>query len=417
MCNAPQPKEAKDWLTEKQYRLADFFDRWWDSYKQNPAHYLTEEQYKAVNALRCCRTEAYGVDHYVCPDCGEITQIYHSCKNRFCPTCSWKDTMQWAEKIKSQMLALPHRHVVVTLPHQLNGLIKRNGKELLDILLRTSSDIFKDWMGHKYHLKPGIISVLHTFGETKEYHCHVHMIVSWGGIDKATNALKPIKGTYVNYDFLKAKFRHKFEDRLVAMFDDELLQHSFPDRVSFMRFLKRINQKRWVLHLEPPMEIPTQVIRYIGRYSKRACLSEYKITKMEGETISFRYKDYKNKDIHNKPIERELELHYRDFFPRLLQHVPLKYFRLVRYYGLYATRSTIPGEYLYMEEKALESVNKDHPESLSAQNNEENPLVCSHCNTRKVYLHTTIKNRNKRELVSYQRACLINDQLPIECVA
>ena len=417
MCNNPHPKETKGWQAIKQYRLADFFDRWWDSYKQKPAHYITPQQYKAVNALRCCRTEAYGVDHYACPDCGEITQVYHSCKNRFCPTCSWRDTMKWAEKIKDQMLALPHRHVVVTLPHQLNGLLKRNGKELLDILLRTSSDTFKDWMDYKYHLKPGIISVLHTFGETKEYHCHAHMIVSWGGIDNATNALKPIKGDYVNYDFLKDKFRHKFEDQLVAMFDDELLQHSFPDRVSFMRFLKRINQKRWVIHLEPPMEIPTQVIRYIGRYSKRACLSEYKITKMEGETISFRYKDYKNKDFNNKPIERELELHYRDFFPRLLQHVPLKNFRLVRYYGLYSNRCTIPQEYLYTEEKVLESVNEDHPESKSAENSEENPLICSHCNTRKVYLHTTIKNRKKSEVIIYQRACLMNDPIPIECVA
>ena len=183
-------------------------------------------------------------------------------------------------------------------------------------------------------------------------------------------------------------------------------------------FMKvRILQKRWVIHLEPPMEIPTQVIRYIGRYSKRACLSEYKITKMEGETISFRYKDYKNKDFNNKPIERELELHYRDFFPRLLQHVPLKNFRLVRYYGLYSNRCTIPKEYFYTEEKELESVNEDHPESLSAETNEENPLICSHCNTRKVYLHTTIKNRKKSEVIIYQRACLMNDPIPIECVA
>ena len=101
------------------------------------------------------------------------------------------------------MLSLPHRHIVMTLPHQLNQLIKANGKELLDILLRTSADTFKDWMAHKYNLKPGIISVLHTFGETKEYHCHVHMIVSWGGIEKTTGELKPIKGEYIDYDFLK----------------------------------------------------------------------------------------------------------------------------------------------------------------------------------------------------------------------
>ena len=99
---------------------------------------IRPEQYKAVNAIRVCRTAALGVDTYVCPECGEVSEIYHSCKNRFCPTCSWRDTMLWAERVKKQMLNIPHRHVVMTLPHLLNPLIKRNGKELLNVLMKTS---------------------------------------------------------------------------------------------------------------------------------------------------------------------------------------------------------------------------------------------------------------------------------------
>jgi hypothetical protein len=96
-----------------------------------------------------------------------------------------------------------------------------------------------------------------------------------------------------------------------------------------------------LLILEPPMNMPEQVIRYIGRYSKRACLSEYKITNIEGEYISFKYKDYKQKDDKGKYTEKIMRLHYDDFFPLLLQHVPLANFRLVRYYGIYATKSKI----------------------------------------------------------------------------
>ncbi len=408
---------AAAWKDEKHFRLATFFDRWWDSYKLSPAHFISPEQYKAVNALRCCRTEAYGVDHYACPDCGEITPVYHSCKNRFCPTCSWQDTVKWADKLKDSMLSLPHRHVVVTLPHQLNGLIKRNNKELLDILMRTSSQLFKDWMWHKHHLKPGIITVLHTYGETKDYHCHVHMIVSWGGIDPDTHRLKALKGLYVDYNFLKDKFRELFEKQLTALYDSGLLQHSFADLQSYTRFLQRIRKKRWILHLELPMDIPTQVIRYIGRYSKRACLSEYKITGMEGESIRFRYKDYKHKGLDGKPLEQELELHYRDFFPRLLQHVPLKNFRLVRYYGLYANRSTIPQEYLYREGSEAEIIKEAHPEQESELQEVENPLVCSHCHVNKVYLYTTVKKRNRSQVIVYKRALLQKMKLPIEQVA
>ncbi|MDA3906242.1 MAG: transposase [Bacteroidales bacterium] len=394
MCSTHPPKSATSWTGEKKYRLADFFDQWWDIYKQSPTEKITAEQYKAVNAIRVCRTEALGVDYYACHDCGEITKVYHSCKNRFCPTCSWQDTTKWADRIKNQMMDLPHRHVVITLPHLLNNLIKANGKYLLDILFRTASGILKDWILKRYGIKSGIISVLHTFGETKGYHVHVHVIVSWGGIKATTGALKSIESDYVNYDFLKKKFRIKFEDELVKMYEDNTLVHGFDDDRAFFGFIKQLNKKKWILHLEPAMEVPTQVIRYIGRYSKRACLSEYKLTKMEGEVIAFRYKDNKDLDKRGKPKEQEKEFHYKDFFPRLLQHVPLKYFRLVRYYGMYSNRSQIPEEYLYKESDNTEINEQERWEELQEEKTGINPMLCKHCDTVKIYLYTIFRKRD-----------------------
>lgn len=411
MCTSHTCKEEKAWYGDKKYRLADFFDQWWDVYQQSPKEPIFEEQYKAVNAMRVCRTEALGVDYYACPDCGEVTKVYHSCKNRFCPTCSWQDTLKWADRIKKQMMDIPHRHVVMTLPHQINHLIKENGKQLLDILFRTASDTLKDWIGHKYQIKPGIISVLHTSGETKDYHVHVHMIVSWGGLDKQTSTLKPIEGEYVNYNFFKKKFRCKFEDELIAMFDNHTLQHHFPSRVKFLQFIKHMNKKRWIIHFEPPMELPTQVVRYIGRYSKRACLSEYKITKIDGENISFRYKDNKTKDSNNKPIERVLELNYRDFFPRLLQHVPLKYFRLVRYYGMYSNRADIPEEHLYKETDDQETNTQENWEMLQVEKTGTNPLICSVCQKRKVYIYTKLSSKRKNKTLIFKRMILNNTKV------
>jgi hypothetical protein len=327
----------ENWKVKK-FTLAEYFQSWWDRYVKSPNHFITPEQYKAVAAIRACRTEALGIDHYVCEQCGEISQVYHSCKNRFCPTCSWKDTMQWAEKMEKMMLDIPHRHVVFTLPHKLNDLISHNKWELLSALFTAAAEAIKDWIMYKYNLTPGIISVLHTFGETKMQHPHIHMILSWGGVNK-NNCLEEIKGEYVNYKFIQTKFRCKFEDKLVKMFDSNTLEHKFSDRIEFLRFIKRVNGNSWRVHFEPAIQIPEEVIRYIGRYSKRACISEYKITNIDGENISFKYKDYKNLDFYGKPIEKVETLNYREFFPRLLQHVPLPYFRIVRYYGAYAART------------------------------------------------------------------------------
>ncbi len=412
MCSPKTYDKTTSWTGEKKYRLADFFNQHWDKYKQSPTELITPEQYKAVNAIRVCRTEALGIDYYACPDCGETTKVYHSCKNRFCPTCSWNDTLKWADKIKSKMMDLPHRHVVMTLPHQLNTLIKKHKKELLSSLMRVSADTFKDWMLHRYNIMPGIIAVLHTFGEIKQYHVHTHMIVSWGGINKKTSTLQAIESEYVNYDFMKNKFRCKFEDELFAMFNKGIFDDDFSNEIEFKHFIKHINKEKWIIHLEPPMEIPTEVVRYIGRYSKRACLSEYKITKMEGEYITFKYKDNKAKDNNNKPIEQELKMNYREFFPRLLQHVPLKYFRIVRYYGSYSNRAKIPEEYLYKETQTKEQ--KVQPqeswEELQIAKTGINPLICANCQKRKTYLYTKLKSRSENIAVIFKRIILSKNE-------
>lgn len=418
MCEHHQHIEPEH-FQRKRFRLADFFNMWWDEYVKNPAKFIEPEQYKAVAAIRVCRTEVLGVDYYACPDCGEISEVRHSCKNRFCPACSWKDTIEWSEKIKSQMMNIPHRHVVFTLPHQLNGLLTANPKELLNFLARNAADTFKDWMKAKYNIKIGIIAVIHTFGEKKNLHPHIHMIVSWGGIDYKTGELVTLEGkeqAYVNYSFLQKKFRCKFEDEFIALFDSGKMNHKFANRQEFMRFVKKINNKNWQIHLEPPMECPASVVRYIGRYSKRACLSEYKITNIEGEYISFRYKDYTDRDENGKAIEKELRLHYRKFFPLLLQHVPKPYFRMVRYYGAYGRFQNIPDEYKATDdEQLLETIETEYKQS------DNNPKFCGACTKPKEYIYTIVDLRKKGDRtepfdiqkhkhLNYQRLDLLPDE-------
>jgi len=384
------PCENKEVEPRKKYRLADFFDVHWDTYLKNPKEFVRPEQLKAVNAIRVCRTAVLGVDIHACSECGEITHTYHSCKNRFCPTCSWGDTIKWSEKIKGKMLNVKHRHIVCTIPHSLHPLIKKNRILLLSALMRASGKTFTDYFENKYNIKAGVILVLHTFGETKDYHVHTHMIVSWGGICKKTGSLKEIQNEFVNYEFIQKKFRCKFEDELIGLYDNDELNHGFKDRVSFMNFIKQINKKDWRLHLEPGIDLPEKVIRYIGRYSKRACLSEYKITNIEGEYISFKYKDYKDLGEDKKPKEKILTLHYSDFFPRLLQHVAPAYFRIVRYYGVYSNHGKIPEEYFSKSQKEVE-------ETTEEELQKRNPLYCDNCQQDKVYIMTIFDRRARKE--------------------
>ena len=387
-------------IKKKKYRLADFINAHWEDYVKSPKTRILPEQFKAINAIRVCRTAALGIDVYACPECGEIKEIYHSCKHRFCPTCSYQDTVEWANRIHQKLLAVPHRHITCTLPHELIPLIKLNRRLLFGILQRSAAHTFTDWINSKYKLKTGVTSVSHSFGEQKTYHPHAHMLVAWGGIHNENHQLIKINSSdFVNYKFLKKKFRHKFEDELFIAFDKKKMKHHFHTRKEFETFIKSINKKDWIIHLEKPVDNLLNLIKYIGRYIKRACISEYKITNIEGDYISFRYKDYKDRDANKKAKEKILTLHYYDFFPRLLQHVPEVGMQIVRHYGAYANRVKNAAQHLTVTRNTRVD-----------NSNKGKTIICKSCNVEMIYSYTYIKHRqtksrrdNQEEIHKYIR--------------
>ena len=149
-----------------------------------------------------------------------------------------------------------------------------------------------------------------------------------------------------------------------------------------MIFIKSLNKTNWQIQIEKPITKLDIVIRYIGRYSKRACLSESKITDISEEHIKFKYKDYKDKDENGKIKKKKLRLHYSNFFPRLLQHVPPNGFQIVRYYGIYSNAIKIQAKY---RNKCTDVTNE--------KKKYKDPTFCETCNCHKIYLFTIFYSR------------------------
>ena len=398
---------------EKKYRLSEFFAAHWDDYVKAPKERILPEQFRAVNSIMACRTPKLGTDLYKCPGCDKEQLVYHSCRNRFCPTCGYLDTLEWSESIIRKMINKPHHHVVIMLPAGFRPLAKTNRKLMYNILMKSSSEAFLEWFKSKWGIKPGIMIVLQTHGDDKKYHVHVHMIITAGGIKKGSREYKEIdtKKWFVDYSwFCNNKFRPIFEKYLRRNYKNGKLQHNFSSKDEFETFLEKENKKNWRMHIEEPLNDVEHIVKYIGRYTKRACLSEYKITKIEGEYISFECKDYENSPDKKNPIMQELDFHYSDFFPRLLQHVPEKYFRTVRYYGLYHNMEKNVPKGL---RKPEEEVKKIKEKELKELGNYESPLLCPCCKKRMVYVSTLIDKR-KRDRSRWKKNKIPGDMILTE---
>jgi len=135
---------------------------------QNPYSKRTFEQ------LANCHTAKTGMHRLHCEDgdCGYEHYQYHNCGNRHCPNCGGTRRDQWIEDKTSELLPTSYYHVVFTVPHELNVLTMGNRKQLFDLLFEASSytllTLAKDekWLG----ATPGIISILHTWGQQLSFH-------------------------------------------------------------------------------------------------------------------------------------------------------------------------------------------------------------------------------------------------------
>ncbi len=86
-------------------------------HKKLPPHY-----YKAANDFIGCRTAAMGGHIQACPD-GHVENIwYNSCRHRNCSQCNKIQIERWLDTQKRKLLDTRHRHLVFTVPHELNEL-------------------------------------------------------------------------------------------------------------------------------------------------------------------------------------------------------------------------------------------------------------------------------------------------------
>ncbi|MDR2700749.1 MAG: transposase zinc-binding domain-containing protein, partial [Nitrososphaerota archaeon] len=67
---------------------------------------------------RCFTVEdpKYGFLTYICSECSATKTVLLACKSRICPQCGKKHADQWADELVDRLYAVPHRHMVFTMP-------------------------------------------------------------------------------------------------------------------------------------------------------------------------------------------------------------------------------------------------------------------------------------------------------------
>lgn len=235
-----------------------------------------------------------------------------------------------------ELIPCKYFHVVFTVPHALNPVFMGNRKTMFAMLFEAAHyTLLKLGRDERYMgAAPGIISVLHTWGQNLSFHPHVHCIVSGGGLDHPTGRWKEAKKAKYNALFPIQVIEQIYKGRFLHLLKCAVNQGAvcLPAGYDLQPLLDELYTKRWVVYAKQPFGGPQQVVEYLGRYTHKVAISNRRIKKIDAKhRVTFVYKDYASGGA-----KKRMRLDGAEFLRRFEQHILPRGFCKIRSCGLYA---------------------------------------------------------------------------------
>jgi len=298
------------------------------------SHTLSARASKVWRAIVACRTAALGGHVETCELCGKVRYVYHSCRNRHCPTCQTRAKEAWLRARRQELLPVPYFHLVFTLPHALNDLIGRHSRGLYECLFAAVSETLTEFAANPRHLggEAAFSLILHTWQQDLGRHVHLHALVAGGALTRDGEWRAPKRGFLFPVKALSKVFRGKFMARLDALRSKDGWRADAQLSGAPWRDLKRtLYVHDWVVYAKQPLGGPAQVLEYLGRYTHRVAISNERIVGVADGKVAFRVRADPESGK-----KRTLHLSGSAFIDRFFLHLLPNGFKRIRHYGLLA---------------------------------------------------------------------------------
>lgn len=300
-----------------------------------PEEPLDGHRLKVCARLTGCRTARMGGMEMQCDHCKARSVCYYGCRDRHCPQCQGRASQRWRDRQRALLLPVPYFHVVFTLPHTLNGWVQLHPEVLYRCLFRAVWNTLNQFGRNTRHLRGelGMTAVLHTWGQNLSRHVHVHCLIP-GGVLTDSGQWHKAKSHYL---FPVRALSRRFRGRMVSLLRvsanaGELHRVASSGEVDGV--LNGLMQQEWVVYTRHCLNQADTVVDYLARYTHRIAISNGRLLSMEGNRVSFRYKDYRD---HGRLKTQWLE--GREFVRRFLMHILPKGFMRIRHFGYLSNRT------------------------------------------------------------------------------
>lgn len=297
---------------------------------------LPKRHWRILNVLLACRTPALGGHRYRCQRCGRAHFVPHSCRNRHCPLCQGQAAHEWLASQEKALLPVPYFHLVFTLPHEFNPLIRQNQRLLYTLLFAAATETLLTFGQNRLGAQIGITAVLHTWSQTLLDHYHLHCIVTGGGLSANSSRWVSAPAHFLfPVPALSKVFCGKFCAGLQQLYTGQKLKFhgqlsSLAQLSVFQQLIRQATRHSWGVYAKKPFAGPRQVLAYLARYTHRVAISPRRLLALDPveQTVTFSWKDYAD-----GAKRKTMRLELTEFVRRFCLHLLPERFVKIRHFG------------------------------------------------------------------------------------
>ena len=331
---------------------------------------LSSEHYRALAAMKQCRTQASPMMQVKCTGCEHQKLVPHSCGHRHCPHCQHHESQQWLERQMKKQVPAEYFLLTFTLPAEFRALTWAHQSVLYELLMRGCWETVRTFSQNDKQLQgtPGAIAVLHSNTRQLEFHPHVHLVMPAAALDGKHRQWRTKRRgkTKAGYLFNQKALAKVFRAKMLAAIGAAGLT------------LPRRYPEKWVVDCKS-VGSGEKALIYLGRYLYRGVIAEKDIVACDNAQVSFRYRNAKTGKMERRTVSGA------HFLWLVLQHVLPKGFRRARNFG-----------FLHPNCKRLIALLhlllKFDPGQAMAWFKERAPILCTCCGAVMVIVKTRLRS-------------------------
>jgi len=306
--------------------FAEHWEGFARGYEREQGRPVPEHWQQNVERMLSCGDIREGYYEYFCQNCGRTKKVGFTCKSRLCLRCfkvAVDDRLAQAKQVLFE--GVVHRQVVLTVPKVIRPLVVAEDaflKAYMDAGAQAVKELIAEWR-RKKKIRVGIMAVLQLHGRAGNQNPHLHFVVSEGGVDR--------QGQWREVNFFDTKkLRKKWQYHVITALKKAVRATAYA--AEWYEKLGAVFQNYpsgFDCHCMPEKGPVERLVVYLCKYVSSPPIWIRRIEAYDGQNVTYRYEDHLRGEMHETIPATE-------FIGRMIQHLPPKGFRMVRYYGIYA---------------------------------------------------------------------------------